>query len=209
VPLIAFVLLTGARDSAVASLKLKHIDLNGACVHQDAREVSKNFSKTFTTFFFPVGDDIRQMVVDWVIHLRSEKLWGNNDPFFPRTKVSLSADGHFAPSCLDNEHWSNATPIRKVFRRAFEGADLPYFNPHSLRRTLVGLGEKLCRTPEAFKAWSQNLGHDDVLTTFHSYGTVATSRQGDILRNIALRSASSDTLETHERCAPSFLPKAE
>ncbi len=58
--LVAFTLLTGARDSAIASMKLKHVDLIAGCVHQDAREVKTKFSKTFTTFFFPVGDEIRR-----------------------------------------------------------------------------------------------------------------------------------------------------
>ena len=51
--LVAFTLLTGARDSAIASMKLKHVDLNAGCVNQDAREVQTKFSKTFSTFFFP------------------------------------------------------------------------------------------------------------------------------------------------------------
>src|SRR5262245_36706471 len=47
--LIAFVLLTGARDNAVASFKLKHVDLAEGKVIQDAREVRTKFSKSFTT----------------------------------------------------------------------------------------------------------------------------------------------------------------
>jgi len=43
---------------------------------------------------------------------------------------------------------------------------LPYFNPHSFRNTLVRLGQEICRSPEEFKSWSQNLGHEKVLTTF-------------------------------------------
>lgn len=183
--LVSFVMLTGARDSAVASLKLKHVDLAACCVHQDARDVRTKFSKTFTTYFFPVGDGIRQIVADWVTYLRTEKLWGNDDPLFPRTNVSLDADGQFAVCGLTRGHWSNASPIRKAFRGAFLAAGLPYFNPHSLRSTLVGLGEKMCQSPEAFKAWSQNLGHEGVLTTFYSYGQVATSRQADIIREMA------------------------
>lgn len=46
--LIAFTLLTGVRDGALASLKLKHVDLAAAKVVQDAREVNTKFSKTFT-----------------------------------------------------------------------------------------------------------------------------------------------------------------
>ena len=85
--LVAFTLLAGARDSAIASMKLKHIDLAAGCVYQDAREVNTKFSKTFTTYFFPVGEDIRKIVEDWVNYLRQEKLWGNDDPLFPATNV--------------------------------------------------------------------------------------------------------------------------
>jgi integrase len=61
--LIAFTLLTGARDSAIASMKLKHIDLIGNCVFQDAREVNTKFSKTFTTFSFLLGSIFSKSVV--------------------------------------------------------------------------------------------------------------------------------------------------
>ena len=55
--LIAFTLLTGARDGAIASMKVKHVDLAGNSVYQDAREVDTKFSKTFFTFFFPVRSE--------------------------------------------------------------------------------------------------------------------------------------------------------
>lgn len=182
--LIAFTILTGARDSAISSLKLKHIDIKGHCIFQDAREVNTKFSKTFTTFFFPVGDDIHQIVCEWVQHLKEDLLWSNDDPLFPKTEVVTGEDRVFKASGLKKEHWSTASPIRSIFREAFEAAGLPYFNPHSFRKTLVTLGQKFCRTPEEFKAWSQNLGHQDVLTTFYSYGHVQQERQGEIFRQI-------------------------
>lgn len=183
--LIAFTLLTGARDSAIASMKLKHVDLMANSVNQDAREVNTKFSKTFTTFFFPVGDEIRRIVAEWVSHLRENKLWGNDDPLFPATRVALGVTSQFEVSGLERDHWSSASPIRAIFREAFVNAGLPYFNPHSLRNTLVQLGQDVCKSPEQFKAWSQNLGHEKVLTTFLSYGEVACQRQGEIIRGLA------------------------
>lgn len=182
--LIAFTILTGARDSAIASMKLKHVDIIGHSVFQDAREVNTKFSKTFTTFFFPVGDDIQQIVVDWVSYLKEELLWGNDDPLFPKTNVITGDDRTFKASGFKREHWSTASPIRTIFRDAFELADLPYFNPHSFRKTLVTLGQKICKTPEEFKSWSQNLGHEDVLTTLYSYGEVQQHRQGEIFQQL-------------------------
>ncbi len=184
--LVAFTLLTGARDSAIASMKLKHIDLKEGCVQQDAREVKTKFSKTFTTYFFPVGDGILEIVAEWAHHLREEKLWGNDDPLFPATRVVLGTTRQFEAEGLERRHWSTASPIRGIFREAFERAGLPYFHPHSLRKTLAWLGEQVCQTPEEFKAWSQNLGHEKVLTTFMSYGKVATDRQGEIIRGIGM-----------------------
>jgi integrase len=183
--LLAFTLLTGARDSAIASLKLKHVDLVAGCVNQDAREVETKFSKTFTTFFFPVGKEVLEIVTEWVAYLRDEKLWGNDEPLFPATRVAQGPDRQFAAAGLARKHWSNASPIRAIFREAFATAGLPYFNPHSFRNTLVQLGEKVCKTPEQFKAWSQNLGHEKVLTTFLSYGEVTCQRQGEIMRGLA------------------------
>ncbi len=183
--LIAFTLLTGARDRAIASMKLKHVDLSANSITQDAREVNTKFSKTFTTFFFPVGDEIRGMVAAWISHLRGGKLGGNDDPLFPATQVSPGVTRQFEASGLDRRHWSSATPIRAIFREAFVHAGLPYFHPHSFRNTLVRLGLDVCKTPEQFKAWSQNLGHEGVLTTFLSYGEVACDRQGEIIRALA------------------------
>jgi integrase len=184
--LVAFTLITGARDRAIASMRLKHVDLSGYRVEQDAREVSTKFSKTFSTFFFPVGDEIREIVADWISYLRDQKLWGNDDPLFPATCVSLGQELQFEASGLERRHWTTATPIRTIFREAFERAGLPYFNPHSFRNTLVRLGLEVCKTPEQFKAWSQNLGHEGVLTTFLSYGEVASERQAEIIRGLAM-----------------------
>ena len=183
--LIAFTLLTGARDRAIASIKLKHVDLDTDSIYQDAREVNTKFSKTFRTFFFPVGDEVRMVVVEWVSYLREDRLWGNDDPLFPATRIVLGTSRQFEVMGLKREHWKSASPIRTIFREAFINAGVPYFHPHSFRNTLVRLGQSVCKSPEEFKAWSQNLGHENVLTTFFSYGEVGCERQGEIIRGLS------------------------
>lgn len=182
--LVAFAILTGARDGAIASLKLKHIDIEDARVEQDAREVKTKFSKSFPTWFFPVGDDVQCIVADWVTYLRTVLQWGLDDPLFPATAITQDAEHRFKPDGLKREHWSSADPVRFIFKRAFAAAGLPYFNPHTFRKTLVSLAQKLCKSPEEFKAWSQNLGHEQVITTFTSYGAVARDRQAQIMRGV-------------------------
>lgn len=182
--LIAFAILTGARDGALASFKLKHVDPAEGRVDQDARDVRTKASKTFSTWFFPVGGDALAIVEHWCGYLRTELLWGDDDALFPATQIGLGATGGFQPLGLRRDGWHGAGPIRDIFRKAFEAAGLPYFNPHSFRDTLVQLGEQRCTTPEMFKSWSQNLGHERVMTTLTSYGNVAPHRQAELIRGL-------------------------
>ena len=189
--LIAFAILTGARDGALASFKLKHVNLKEGYVDQDARDVKTKASKSFVTWFFPVGGDALEIVTDWCAHLREGLLWSEDDPLFPKTEIRLGPTGGFVATGLSREGWSSAGPIRTIFREAFTAAGLPYFNPHSFRNTLVQLGLRDCTTVETFKAWSQNLGHEGVLTTLTSYGKVPSQRQAQLIRNLG-RPASED-----------------
>jgi integrase len=199
--LIAATILTGARDGALTSFKLRHIDVVECRLDQDAREVKTKFSKTFSTWFFPVGCDALGIVTEWVQHLRSNLLCSDTDPLFPATRRAIGPDGGFVAGGLDRAHWRTAEPVRRIFREAFEASRLPYFNPHSFRDTLARLGEQVCKTPEEFKAWSQNLGHEKVLTTFTSYGAVASHRQAALIRGLANSGTPSASETTEARLA--------
>jgi integrase/recombinase XerD len=135
--LLAFTLLRGARDGAIASLRLKHVDVAQRKVFQDARDVKTKFSKTFTTWFFPVGGNALEVVEDWVNFLRAGKLWGLDDPLFPATAVVNGASRTFDAAGFARRNWANATPIRTIFRESFAKQGLPNFNPHSFRHTLT------------------------------------------------------------------------
>jgi integrase len=189
--LIAFTLLTGARDDATASMRLKHVDLAAGEIMQDARDVRTKASKTILTCFFPVGDDVRKIVVDWIAFLQTERQWGLDDPLFPSTRIECGTSGGFEAKGLTRECWKSAAAIRGIFRDAFTAAGLPYFNPHSLRKTLARLAGTCCTTAETFKAWSQNLGHDGVLTTFTSYGQVDRNRQREIISSFSAANGQS------------------
>jgi integrase len=190
--LIAFTILSGARDDAIASMSIRHVDLDKRTVFQDARTVRTKNRKTFTSWFSPVGDGIETIVAEWIVFLKTEKLFGPDDPLFPATKIAPDENGLFAPIGLDRKHWQNAEPIRRIFREAFDAAGLSYFHPHSFRKTLTLPGERICTNMEAFKAWSQNLGHEHIKTTLMSYGTVSSYRQGEILKRLACEDGRSD-----------------
>lgn len=202
--LVAFTAITGARVMALATFRLGHVNVEGGFVEQDARTVATKFAKTFRTVFMPVCDGALELVAEWVKELRDVHLCGPDDPLFPATAMGLGETGGFQPQGLARHGWASSGPIRDVFRRAFEGAGLPYFNPHSFRAMLVRHAMTLDLSPEEMKAWSQNLGHSDVLTTFTSYGAVPSHRQAELIRArsekaIAPRIDDDDLLEAITR----------
>ena len=182
--LIAFAAITGARVNALASFRLGHVDLEAGKVVHDARTVRTKFAKTFPTYFMSVGGGALEIVQDWIGELSREHLWGPADPLFPATEMGLDEIGGFIGKGLSRQGWGTSNPVREIFKRAFEAAGLPYYNPHSFRSMLVRHAMKLGLSVEQMKAWSQNLGHADVLTTFTSYGSLPAHLQGELIRSV-------------------------
>jgi len=192
---VALIMLTGARDSAVASLRLKHIDLPTRTLFQDARDVKTKRAKTITTVFFPVGDPFETIVAHWVEEQGRDHLFGPDDPLFPATRVGVGQTGLLGPQGLERRSWTTAGPIREIFRRACALAALPHYNPHSLRQTLMRLTYDLDLSPRQLKAWSQNLGHESVLTSLGSYGALSAHEQADVIGTISRQDDAAPDLE--------------
>lgn len=197
--LIAFMAISGARVQAVASFKLKHIFLKEQRIEQRPDEVKTKNSKMIVTYFFPVGDFLQQIFIDWITFLRKEKLCDDEVPVFPSAILSLDANNKFTRSRLSSLPCRSTTSLRTVVADAFRAAGLSYYNPHSFRDTIVQLGYKYCKTPEEFKAFSQNIGHNSPLTTFTSYGSVDEYKQGNIIKNLCKNEVvNTETLTAQE-----------
>jgi hypothetical protein len=56
------------------------------------------------------------------------------------------------------------------------------------------LGQRISRSPKGFKAWPQNLGRSDVLTTLTSYRAVPDHRQAELIRGISAAPSDEDPL---------------
>lgn len=179
--LIAFLFLTASREGAAISLRLGHVDLQNSCVHFDGCDVETKFGKRFTTAFFPIGAEIEKIVRDWIGELRTEHRFGAADPLFPKTDVGIGPSRHFEAIGIARTPWASATAAARIFKQACVAAGLPPYSPHRVRDTIVELGSEHCRSPEDFKAWSQNMGHEDVLMTFRSYGAISPGRQVELM----------------------------
>jgi integrase len=164
---VAFILLTGARDSAIASMKLKHVDLKEGCVHQDATRGEDEIQQDVYDHFFPVGEEVRGIVAEWVRFLREEKLWGNDDPLFPATRIALGRSRQFEAAGLGTGALEHGPADSGDLPRGIRARGLALLPAAQLAQHAgPAWREQLCTSPEEFKAWSQNLGHEQVLTTF-------------------------------------------
>lgn len=188
--LMAFLLLTGARVRAITSFQLRHVMRDRQGVNQDARVVKTKAGRSFATYWFPVGDDILKIFLDWLDYLERDLLFRPSDPLFPATSKIAAIKGDHR---LTKEHWQTVEPVRTICRKACERAGVPYFSPHTVRRTLAVLGERMCGTAEEMKAWSQNLGHLEILTTMMSYGGLTDRRQAQIITQIEVGSHDDTT----------------
>ena len=174
--IVAFMYLTGIRVNAVASLCLKHVDVVARSVFQDANVVRVKFSKSQVTSFFPVGDHIEQIVTDWVAELTARGYVPGEPLFQKNGELSATGDGRLAREC-----WATSEPVRKIFKRAFEGAGVNYCTPHAFRKTLARLGLEMCGPIEEHWAWSLNLGHASLMTTLKYYGKPSDERRHQLL----------------------------
>lgn len=179
----ALLMMTGIRDNAAASPLLGHVDIDRLMIVQDPRSVRTKNSKLIESVLLPLGPDIENVLFFWVSYLRYDLGWNAGDPLFPQSKARIDPERGPIVDGIKRQIWSSSQPIQKIFKRAFFGADVPYFSPHRVRNTVVEYAYLKCRTPEELKAFSQNLGHESVATTLSSYGQIPLFRQRELIRN--------------------------
>lgn len=151
--MFAFVMLTGARDGAAASLRLKHINLVDHYVFQDGREVKTKNSKTILTTFFPVEPEYLACFAAWVTYLRNDKLFGPEDALFPKPRRDLIG-GKFAFVNLSRAPYADASKLYTIVKTAFIQTQQPAYMAQScllttrirlLRYACAGMTRRTCR----------------------------------------------------------------
>ncbi len=181
--IIAFMALTGVRDAALISLKMKDVDRANMEVWQDPKHVKTKNRKAISTFFMPFDPLWQDIVMDWLDYTEQEGFLPNN-PLFPKLELKSNPTTlQFEVTGLSREHWANATPVRQIFREAFTRAGLPYYNPHSFRKLLAHWALENCTQME-FKAISQNIGHEHAGTTYNAYAVMPDHKRRSVIRAI-------------------------
>ncbi len=190
--LISFLLLSGMRDSAIATLPLGCFDIDTLQILQDPRQgVATKFNKLIVSTLFRFDDDLVAEVIDWAKYLQSQKGFSPDDPLFPKSKTVQADDGFtFVSTEVEPVFWETTNGIRAILKKRSEEAGLEYYHPHSFRHAAVRLAFKHCRSGEELKAISQNLGHEFVRTTIEQYGRLEPDRVGEVISNLNFKGDS-------------------
>ncbi len=196
--LIGFALITGCRISAIISLKMKSFDKATHRIHQNPADgVRTKNSKTIITTFFPIGwDEPRSYFLEWYEYLEN-KGFAQDDPIFPATSSEISTKKAYSKDNISRSFWSDAGSARKIFEKRCANAGVKYYHPHSYRHLVVSLMSKMRLTEEEKRAISLTLGHENIGTTFGSYGygSMGVERAVDIVRELRDFQNSAGTVE--------------
>ncbi|MFH2055574.1 MAG: tyrosine-type recombinase/integrase, partial [bacterium] len=181
--LVAFLFLSGMRVSAIMSLPVGDLDCETLEIRQYPEHgVATKFNKKIRSWLMPFDCSLVEQVRAWATYLRDSRSFTTSDPLFPRSKLGQEDDACcFESTDIEPERWRSATSIRKILQARAAAASLEYYPPHSFRHGAVYFVFKQRLTPEEFKAYSQNFGHENPATTMMNYGTVHPERQKEIV----------------------------
>ncbi len=188
--LFALAFLTGARITAIRTLPMRSFDKKELVIYQDpVLGVETKFSKKITTVLIPFGyKEALNYFIEWFDYLEKEKKFQPNDPIFPATKIENGKDNisYYNTGEVEAKFLKSSTSLRKIFEKRFKQFGIQYYHPHTFRHFVIKEMSKFPMTKEEEKAYSQNMGHENVGTTFGSYGYghIEEKRQIEIIRNI-------------------------
>ncbi len=193
--LIAFTLLSGMRDKAIITLPLGCFNPETYQVKQYPSEgVQTKFSKTIDTVLFQFDEKLLSYIVDWVKHLKENKVFGITDPLFPSTKIEQMSKTEyiFEAKGVEPIFWRSTSTMCKIFEERAKFAELKYYSPHKFRHSATRLATDSCKSAEQIKAVSQNLGHEHVSTTLLTYGRLTPYRVRDVVTELNFKKTERD-----------------
>ena len=159
----AFLFLGGLRVTAFVTLPILAIDINNLSVKQwpELGVRTKN-NKKATTFLFDIPE-LLIVVKEWDTLVRkklpSTAPW--YAPLSPKT-------GQIDPSNI-GFNGNRGDTLRSSLERWAQKNDIPYHHPHKFRHGHAVYGLKLADDMADYKAVSQNLMHESIMTTDRIY----------------------------------------
>ncbi len=188
--LISLIFLTGARISAIRTLPMKSFDKDKLILDQNPTfGVKTKFSKRIITPLISyLYKEALNYFLEWFDYLKEKKKFNPENPIFPATKIENGKENlsYYNTGEVEPIFWQSSSSPRKIIEKRFEEAGIEHYKPHALRHSFIKRFQNLPLTEEQKKAISQSLGHEDIRTTFGSYGygKIPDDKQIEIVKNI-------------------------
>lgn len=200
--IIAFMLCSGARAGAAASLSLGCFDEDSLIVDQDPKHgvKTKNRSRILTRLIVP-DKILVEHIRAWVHHLKEDRLFGSQDPLFPRTRVRQNSERRFEATDVAPIFWSSGVRIDQILKRRAAAARLEPIDCHALRHAHTQIAFSRAKSGEELKAISQNLGHRHFATTASVYAHLEESKQCELIGALPFDTATVPKLDPEKAAA--------
>ena len=182
--IIALLACTAMRHESLITAKIGHFDLKREAIIQDPNTMRTKNSKWINTYIIGIDEGLKQTVLNWVMYLKDDLHFSENDPLFPKEQVQHDEYQQFVGGvALSRNHIESHEPLTRIIKRVFERAGLQYNNPHTFRDMLTNLIINRYGMQELV-ALSLNLGHESVGITTANYYQPTPEQQFDILSKI-------------------------
>lgn len=174
--LIAFLLLTGIRISAVISLPFGCIDKDTLIIDQNpAENIKTKFGKYIISIVFPFDETLVNYIKTY-LELLNSLGFKSEKPLFSKNKIEYDSSKNLLvnPGKLSGEFWRSTTGVAQMIKRRSKQAGLKYYSPHKFRHGTAHILYNLKLNACDAKVISQALGHESVSTTFAHYGNYSS-----------------------------------
>ncbi|MCE3237640.1 MAG: site-specific integrase [Gammaproteobacteria bacterium] len=179
--MLATLLLTGARIDALISFNIGDFNLDRNYAFQDAEHVNSKFASSWKTNLWKFKPELRQILDNWILKLRNEHGFTDNDPLFPKICVTTNEAKLFQTGGFLKKPIKSQSILREELYKQLEKAGVGHYTPHTVRNSLIALFYSFSLTPEQQKAISQNMSHKNLGTTMNGYYKVSEYRQDAII----------------------------
>lgn len=190
--MVSIAFLAALRADTITSLKIKHLEMSTKTVVQDATSSRTKNGKSLRIYFFPLPAIFAKSVCDWKNELLALG-FKDEDALFPDEKHL--AKRQFAPAIDRIPAMSSTHAVSSAFKNASKPLG-KHFSPHSAKHYIGNLSWKMCKSPEAHKAWSKNMGHKKEAVTVQYYKHVPVERIFEIFEQFDER--AEETVDDKE-----------
>ena len=175
--LIAFLCITGARISAVATAQIQDIDIEKKLFFQDPLEgVHTKKDKYIVTRFFEYNNTLVEIFIEWYKEISSKCTEDNF--LFPQITEGYNGDE------LSKTSYGDKSEFASLIKKICKTAKIPEYHPHSFRHYTIFKALHSVKNGIQLKALSQNVGHEEICTILEQYAKMKPEIYAEVIANL-------------------------